>query len=366
MKNALHDPIWFTPPNGSSRVLWKDAPAAPAAPDYTGAAQATAAGNLAAAQQATKANRVNQYSPYGSSVYSQADPNDPNSAWSQNISLSPTGQQLLDNLNQSQLGVGALQQGATSNVADKMGQPFNYTGPQVQGSVNQPNINTSFDTSGVAAIPAADAAARQNAEDKAYQAATSRLDPQWNQRTQMQETQLRNQGLAPGSEAYTNAMRDFNYGRNDAYTQAQANAVNQGLANQQAQFGMGLQANQTGFNQAQAQGTFGNQAAGQQFNQGLASGNFNNQAAQNALAQQMALYNQPLNTLNALRSSSQVTNPQFANVPQQQTTTGPNYSGATQSQGQYDMGLYNSGVGQANSFNNGLMSIAGSALGGFF
>ena len=35
-------------------------PATPATPDYTGAAQATAAGNLDAARAATAANRVNQ------------------------------------------------------------------------------------------------------------------------------------------------------------------------------------------------------------------------------------------------------------------------------------------------------------------
>jgi len=42
---------------------------APAAPDYTAAAQATAAGNLAAAQTATAANRVNQVTPYGTLNY---------------------------------------------------------------------------------------------------------------------------------------------------------------------------------------------------------------------------------------------------------------------------------------------------------
>ena len=43
---------------------------APPAPDYTGAAQATAAGNLEAARATAAANRVNQYTPYGSLEYS--------------------------------------------------------------------------------------------------------------------------------------------------------------------------------------------------------------------------------------------------------------------------------------------------------
>ena len=94
------DPIYFAPQRkfGGGWICFKDSPSPPPAPDYTGAAQATAAGNLQAAQAATKANRVNQYSPYGSSTYTQADPNDPNSQWSQQISLSDTGQKLLDRL----------------------------------------------------------------------------------------------------------------------------------------------------------------------------------------------------------------------------------------------------------------------------
>lgn len=293
-------------PFGATRY-WKDSPSPPPAPDYTGAAAATAAGNIAAAQAATKANRVNQYSPYGSSTYSQADPNDPNSQWSQQINLSPTGSQLLDSLNQSQLGVSGLQAGATNAVQNTMNRPFTMDG--------------------IAPVPTADPAARQHAEDLAYQAATSRLDPQWNQRDAAQETQLRNQGLVPGGEAYDNARRDFNFGRNDAYQQAQSNAVNQGLTNQQAQFNMGLAANQTG------------------------------------LQEGLAMYNQPLNTLSAIRSGSQVANPQFGNVPQQQATAGPNFSGAATQQGAYDQNVYNQGVNQSNAFNQGLFSLGGAALG---
>ena len=44
---------------------------APAAPDYTGAAIATAQGNVDAARATAAANRVNQYTPTGNLVYSQ-------------------------------------------------------------------------------------------------------------------------------------------------------------------------------------------------------------------------------------------------------------------------------------------------------
>lgn len=259
-----------------------DSPSPPPAPDYAGAANATAAGNLEAAQYATKANRVNQYTPYGNLIYSQQNPDDPNSTWSSRIDLSPTGQQLLDYANQSSLGLGAQTNQALGRVSDTLSQPFD------QSSVG-------------------------DIYDKAYQQQTDRLDPQWTQRQQQTETQLVNQGLRPGTEAYDNAMRDFNYGRNDAYSQARQNAI----------------------------------ATMPQTYQ-LAT----------------ATRNQPLNELNALRTGSQVTNPSFNSaVPQQQTTAGANQLGATQASGQYAQGLYNADVASQNAQNNGLMSLAGAGLG---
>ena len=61
--------------------------------------------------------------------------------------------------------------------------------------------------------------------DKAYGTMTARLDPQWNQREQMEQTRLANQGLVPGGEAYGNAMREFSNARNDAYQQANLGAI---------------------------------------------------------------------------------------------------------------------------------------------
>jgi hypothetical protein len=63
----------------------------PPAPDYAGAAQATAQGNLEATRAATEANRINQYTPYGSLTYAR-DPNaaTPDSGWSQSVNLNDT------------------------------------------------------------------------------------------------------------------------------------------------------------------------------------------------------------------------------------------------------------------------------------
>lgn len=348
MNNAWqHDPIWFAPTRklGGGWIAHKDAPSPAAAPDYTGAAQATAAGNIDAARAATAANRVDTYTPYGNLTYTNYAYNGNPDKWSSSIELSPTGQRLLDTQNQTSLGLGSSINSALDNTRNAMGRPFDpsQVGPIQTSAGVSPNYVTSAQM---------DPEARQHAEQAAYAAATSRLDPQWNQREQMQQTQLRNQGLVPGGEAYTNAMRDFNFGRNDAYSQAQNNAVQQGLANQQSQFGMNLQ-----------NANLGNQVGTQQFQQGLANANLANSASQQQLQQQAYLRSLPLNELNALRTGAQVTNPQFQNAPQQQTTPGANFSGAANSSGQYAQGLYNAGVGQANAFNSGLFSLGAAGIG---
>jgi hypothetical protein len=59
--------------------------------------------------------------------------------------------------------------------------------------------------------------ARKRAEDAIYRRASSRLDPQFQQREAAMRTQLINQGLDPQSEAFQAEMGAFNRGRNDAY-----------------------------------------------------------------------------------------------------------------------------------------------------
>lgn len=280
MKYDIDGHVYWAPAPklGGGWVCFKDSPSPPPAPDYTGAAQATAAGNVDAARYATKANRVNQYTPYGSQTYTNGINGDPDQ-WRSDINLTDTGQKLLDYQNAASMGLGQQTTQALGRVNQALSQPFDY------GSV-------------------------QDVQDASYKTQTDRLDPQWQQRQQMTETQLVNQGLRPGTEAYDNAMRDFNYGRNDAYGQARQNAINTAPQTYQ-----------------------------------LAS----------------SLRNQPLNELNALRTGSQVTNPQFSNAPQQAGTQGPDLLGAANSQYGAAMGNYNAGQAADSSFTSGLMGLAGTA-----
>jgi hypothetical protein len=146
----------------------------PGVPDLVGAAREQFnAGNIA--------NHPNQSGPFGSSQWGLG----PDGQWSQNVSLAP-----------------GLQQGA-NNLMGQIG--------------SQGPIGTGDE-------------ARQQAIDSAYSQAASRLDPQWQQREAATRSQLVNQGLDPGSQAYDTSMGNLGRERNDAYTSAMANAINQGTA----------------------------------------------------------------------------------------------------------------------------------------
>ena len=83
----------------------------------------------------------------------------------------------------------------------------------------------------------------------------------------------------------------------------------------------------------------------------------------NQLAETQTLRNEPLATLDAVRTGAQPTNPQFTNVPQQATTAGPNLLGAAQSQYGAQMNNYNADQASNNAMMSGLFSLGGAALG---
>jgi hypothetical protein len=264
------------------------APSAPAAPDYTAAAQQTAQGNLDAARAATAANRVNQVTPYGNLDYtiSGQDPYG-NPTWTATTSLSDVGQQLLNNQNAASLGLGGTINAALGRVQSTMGQEFN------------PNLpSTGFNPG-------------QSYQDAYMQ----RLAPQLEQGREQLQQQLANKGIDIGSEAYDRAMMQQQQRENDLLL----GATTQG-------FGVGSQANQQAFNQ------------------------------------EMTKYNMPLNTLSALRSGSQVQNPSFVNSAQQATTGGADILGAAQMGYNAQMGDFNAKQAAQQSFNQGLMGLAGAGI----
>lgn len=195
MNAWLHEPIWFTPPDGSGHGLWKSSSSPPPAPDYVGAAQATGASNLENIRAQTQANRYDTTTPYGAQTWQQPDPTGSPDKWANDITLAPQAQQTLD----SQLA-----------LSNQMGQLGLDRSSAVNDAFSQP-----YDTGSIKDIA-----------DKSYSNFTSRLDPQWQANGAQLDSKLANQGIMSGSHAYDDAQRVFGQQKNDAYTQANQAAIN--------------------------------------------------------------------------------------------------------------------------------------------
>lgn len=172
---------------------------APPSPDYTGAANATAAGNLDAARVAAKANRVSQYTPYGNLVYSQdgADPD----VWSSKQTLSPEQQQMLDKNNKLSNGLLDTAQLGLGGVNDMLSKGFDFN-----------------------ALPASQVNAGQTAQD----AIMARLNPQFATDEDALRTRLMNSGVRAGTQAWDNEYKNFDQRKNDAYSQAALQGIDVG------------------------------------------------------------------------------------------------------------------------------------------
>jgi hypothetical protein len=173
-----------------------------AAPDYTGAAQATAAGNLEAAKYATVANRANQFNPYGSLTWERgATDYDP---WTQKVNFTDQGQKLFDLQNQQDMA-----------YAETAAKGFDA----VRGTFENPNIDQST-------LPAAPI----NAGMTAQQAMMSRLQPTLERNEEALRARLANQGIGLGSTAYGREMNLQGQQANDMYLQSAAQGINMDAA----------------------------------------------------------------------------------------------------------------------------------------
>jgi hypothetical protein len=169
-------------------------------------------------------------------------------------------------------------------------------------------LETPFDTS---KLPTTGFNPSQSYQDAYMQ----RLAPQISQSREALNTQLANSGIPVGSEAYKRAMQSQGMKENDLL----AAATTQG-------FGVGQQARQS------------------------------------ALQEQAYLRNEPLNTLNAVRSGAQVQGPSFVNSAQQANTAGPDILGATQMGYNAQLGASNAQNAANNQMTQGLFSLGGAGI----
>lgn len=314
----------------------KDSPSPPPAPDYAGAARATSAGTVQASIANNLMARPNVYNPLGSQTWKQtgtqtipgAEGNAPVDipTYQQNVNLTPQGQGLFDQQLRLSRGVGDVAEGQLGRVGDAVSQPFSVAGLPERVS------NVAAAGPGPTDLNAA--------RDATTNAIIARNQPLMDRQRSMLATQLRNQGLVPGGEAYGNAQDDLGRQENDF----RLAAIAAGNAEQNQLFGQDL--------------ARGNQAFGQDVqNAGLA-----NQVRATGIQEEAYLRGLPLSEFNAFRTGAQPAMPQFQPTSYSMDINGPNMTGALRGQNQYDMGLYNSRVDQNNSMTSGLFSLGRAAL----
>jgi hypothetical protein len=179
------------------------------------------------------------------------------------------------------------------------------------------------------AAPAANADARQQVIDSLYNQQKSRLDPQFSDNENALRQRLSNQGISEGTDAYSSAMRDFNFGRNDAYQTAQNQAINAGGAEQSRLYGLESNAYQQG------------------------------------LSNDLTARNQPINELAALLGSGTgVQQANFVSTPQT-GINGTDVIGATALSQNAAMNNYNQQMGSRNALIGALGGAAGTVAGGY-
>lgn len=313
---------------------------APAAPDYTAAAQATAAGNLESAKVAAAANRVNQVTPYGNLTYTKnSDTADTFDQSGYDAAMARYNQQLANyGRGGSTVAGGKLTAPDRNSFYTKGGGYDTYTATQTLSPAEQSKLDKNnqlssglLDTANLGltgvqdylkkgfdfdALPKASVNAGQTYQD----AVMSRLDPKFAQSEDALRTRLTNQGVRPGSAAWDAEFNNFNQGKNDAYNSAAVSGIQYG-----------------------------------------------DQSRQAALQEQEFGRTEGLNMINALRTGNQVQQPNFLNnIPQQATTAGPDLLGAANAQYQGQVGAANAQNASSGNMIGGLLSAAGTVGSAYF
>jgi len=181
-----------------------------------------------------------------------------------------------------------------------------------QSGLNYANQALSSPGVNMGNLPAAPVSAGQTYQDAMMQQLQPQLDLQQNQL----DTRLANQGITQGSEAWKTSQDQLARNRNNLLAQATTHGM-----------GMGLNARQQAFQQSA-------------YNQNL-----------------------PINIINALRSGTQVSNPNYVNPAMQATTAGPDLLGAANAQYGAAMQGYNAKQAAMNNLTSGLFGMGSAAVG---
>jgi len=284
-------------------------PDAPDPPDYAAAANAQGAANLDAALASGLLSNPQFSNPYGSRTVEYDPTRSMTLGTGENArtvpginitdTLSPAEQAKLDQNNALSLAFLNTANTGIGRVNDTFQTPFD--------SSNLPKISTPMGPEGLQVVS---------------DALLARLEPQFERQREMLRTQLVNQGFTQGTEGYDQRMDEHNRGLNDARLAALAQASGA----QQASYGM--------------------------------ESNERNRALQEALT----MRNLPLSEVNALRTGSQPTLPQFQAYSGQNVAAAPLYQ-ATADQYMGDLGKYNAEAAATGNFTGGLFDLGSAWLG---
>ena len=389
---------------------------APAAPDYLGAATAQAQASEKATTAQNFANRPTINTPFGSQTWGTNTAVDPATGqnvtqWTQNTTLAPGLQQALDYQLQTQTGRSQLAGGFMDRVNSEYSQPFDYSNlpqmaqanapgslqtgtndytPGLTTSFNFGSPQTSLNTSGNPALPSFDSSYRDSVANQLM----GKMQPVYDYQQRQLQTQLANQGVHEGSEAYNRSLNALN----QRQAAERYNALDTAGNEAQRLYNMQMGTAQQAFNQNLQGAQFGNQAQQQLYNQNLGAAQFQNQAlgqanaldlanmsagnqattqqyglnqqyanAQNqlrqqAIAEEAQRRGMSLNEMNALLSGQQVSMPQMPTFNTAGRAETPNILGATQMGYDAQLGAYNAQQAAGANTMGGLFSLGASAL----
>lgn len=301
--------------------MGKSAPKAPAAPDPVALSNAQSTSNIATAQTEAALNRVNQITPQGNLTYTIPDPKNAPNSWTATQTLSPAEQHLYDLSTAAQgvYGQTALNQlnsvsGALSSPMQTPGSPYDAYNAY-QKAASQP-FNTDY----------------SSVRDQYLQSQYQLQQPEWDRQRSSMQAQLANQGIAQGSDAWNNAMRQTE----DNISRSQAQILSGATQNVGQAIQQGLELRQEPLTEAsQAAGLYGT-----------------------GIQQAQGLREMPLNEASALLSGSQVQGPNYVNSAQAQVSP-TNMLGAYQLQQNALQNEYNAKMQAYQGAMGGMGSIVG-------
>ena len=305
-------------------------PSAPTPPDPYATASAATSTNVATAIANANLGNVNQVTPQGNLDFSNSgtyDFTDPVSGANYSIpqftatqTLTPQGEATLNQSQGAQLNLASLANMSSAQLQQLLGSPINLSNVP---SAGDPSLLTNLGAPQYGIAPSGQQQTtydnsqgtiqRANVENSLFQ----RMQPQNQLALSHLQSQLSDQGIKYGSPAYTAAMDNYNRGINDQMLGitaqgGQEQQLQASLAQNLAQFQNTAQTNM--FQQAATQTQAYNAALAQQQAQAESLFNAQQTARSQALTEQYALRDQPINEISSLLSGSQVANPNFINA----------------------------------------------------